>query len=42
MINNVRFTVGVGDGTRDGVQIVLSRTNGMGDSKYYIYCSRLG
>ena len=41
VINNVRFIVGVGDTTRGGVQLVLSRMNRIGHTKYYIYCSRL-
>ena len=41
VINNVRFIVGVGGTTHGGVQLVLSRTNRIGDIEYYIYCSRL-
>jgi hypothetical protein len=36
MTNNVMFTCSVGDTTRGGTQVELSKTNGIGDTTYNI------
>jgi hypothetical protein len=36
MTNNVMFTCSVGDTIRGGIQVELSKTNGIGDTTYNI------